>query len=63
DNFKDAILLAANLADDSDSVAATAGQIAGALYGLSGIPREWVEKVAWSNHIQDLAQQLFERAP
>ncbi|WP_122559830.1 ADP-ribosylarginine hydrolase Tri1 [Pseudomonas viridiflava] len=63
DNSKDAILLAANLADDSDSVAATAGQIAGALYGLSGIPREWVEKVAWSNHIQDLAQQLFERAP
>lgn len=63
DNFKDAILLAANLADDSDSVAATAGQIAGALYGLSGIPREWVEKVAWSKHIQDLAQQLFERAP
>ena len=29
DNFRDAILLAANLADDADSVAATAGQIAG----------------------------------
>ena len=41
DNFRDAILLAANLADDADSVAATAGQIAGALYGYSGIPQEW----------------------
>ncbi len=38
DNFRDAILLAANLADDADSVAATAGQIAGALYGYSAIP-------------------------
>ncbi|RMO94393.1 ADP-ribosylglycohydrolase protein [Pseudomonas amygdali pv. morsprunorum] len=63
DNFKDAILLAANLADDADSVAATAGQIAGALYGVSGMPDEWVKKVAWSDHIQDLARQLFERAP
>ncbi|PYD12960.1 ADP-ribosylglycohydrolase [Pseudomonas syringae pv. syringae] len=63
DNFKNAILLAANLADDAYSVAATAGQIAGALYGVSGMPEEWVKKVAWSEHIQGLAQQLFERAP
>lgn len=63
DNFKDAILLAANLGDDADSVAATAGQIAGALYGVSGMPEEWVKNVAWSGHIQSLAQQLFERAP
>jgi ADP-ribosyl-[dinitrogen reductase] hydrolase len=63
DNFKDAILLAANLGDDADSVAATAGQIAGALYGVSGMPEEWVRNVAWSEHIQNLAQQLFERAP
>lgn len=63
DNFKDAILLAANLGDDADSVAATAGQIAGVLYGVSGMPEEWVRNVAWSGHIQSLAQQLFERAP
>ncbi|WDY60281.1 ADP-ribosylarginine hydrolase Tri1 [Pseudomonas sp. PSKL.D1] len=63
DNFKDAILLAANLADDADSVAATAGQIAGALYGVSGMPREWVAKVAWSQHIRDLASRVFELAP
>jgi ADP-ribosyl-[dinitrogen reductase] hydrolase len=63
DNFRDAILLAANLADDADSVAAVAGQIAGALYGMSGIPDEWVEKLAWSEHIQELGQKLFERAP
>ncbi|MFG0417886.1 ADP-ribosylarginine hydrolase Tri1 [Pseudomonas sp. zjy_8] len=63
DNFRDAILLAANLADDADSVAATAGQIAGALYGVSGMPPEWVAKVAWSRHICELASRLFELAP
>lgn len=63
DNFKDAVLLAANLADDADSVAAVAGQLAGALYGASGIPEEWVSKVAWSEHIQNLAFQLHEQAP
>lgn len=43
-NFKDAVLLAANLGDDADSIAAATGQLAGALYGLSGIPEAWVEK-------------------
>jgi ADP-ribosyl-[dinitrogen reductase] hydrolase len=63
DNFKDAVLLATNLADDADSVAAVAGQLAGAIYGVSGMPDEWVKKVAWSEHIQNLAMQLHDRAP
>ena len=32
------MLLAANLADDADTVAAVTGQLAGALYGLNAIP-------------------------
>ena len=38
-NFRNAVLLAANLAEDADTVAAVTGQLAGALYGLGGIPR------------------------
>jgi len=63
DNFKDAILLAANLADDADSVAATAGQLAGALYGLSGIPAEWVDKIVDIDRILSMAEELFHLAP
>lgn len=63
DNFRDAILLAANLADDADSVAATAGQIAGALYGYSGIPLEWRNKLVQHERITKIAGELFERAP
>ncbi|WP_338468158.1 ADP-ribosylglycohydrolase family protein [Novosphingobium sp. ZN18A2] len=40
--FADAVLLAANLGDDADTTAAITGQLAGALYGLSGIPAHWL---------------------
>ncbi len=63
DNFKDAVLLAANLGDDAASIAAAAGQLAGALYGLSGIPEAWVEKLAHKERILSLSNQLFEMAP
>lgn len=63
DNFKDAILLAANLADDADSVAATAGQLAGALYGFSGIPKEWRDKIVYKDKIIDFAEKIFTLSP
>ena len=62
DNFKDAVLTAANLGDDADSVAAVAGQLAGALYGASAIPAEWLAKLAWREKIEQLAGQLFDRS-
>lgn len=58
DNFKDAILLATNLGDDADTTSAICGQLAGAYYGLMGIPQAWQEDVAWSAHILDLAERL-----
>ncbi len=60
DNFKDAVLLAANLGDDADTVGAITGQIAGAIYGLSDIPDDWVEKIAWKKRLIQEATQLFE---
>ena len=58
-DFRGAVLLAANLADDADTVAAVAGQLAGALYGLSGIPEPWLERVAWKNRLVSAAQRLL----
>lgn len=59
DNFRDAILLAANLGDDADTVAAITGQIAGAFYGLDGIPDDWVQKIAKKDRILQLAEDLY----
>ena len=58
-NFRNAVLLAANLADDADTVAAVTGQLAGALYGLGGIPDDWLERVAWKDRLLGSAQRLL----
>ncbi len=59
-NFRNAVLLAANLADDADTVAAVTGQLAGAIYGLSGIPKQWVDRIAWRDRLLEAAQNLSE---
>ena len=61
DNFRDAVLTAANLGDDADSVTAVAGQLAGAIYGASAIPADWLSKLAWRAKIEQLAGELFDR--
>ena len=43
--FEDAVLLAANLGDDADTVAAIAGQLALAIYGAGSVPKEWRQRV------------------
>ena len=59
DNFREAILLAANLGDDADTTAAVCGQIAGAYYGKSGIPDNWLKLVAWRDFIEETALVLI----
>lgn len=58
-DFRTAILTAANLGGDADTTAAIAGQLAGALYGASGIPREWLEKLAWRSRIEAMGDALL----
>ena len=58
DNYRDAVLLAANLGDDADTTAAITGQLAGALYGRAGLPTEWLAKLAWRERIEAIALDL-----
>lgn len=57
--FRDAVLLAANLGEDADTTAAITGQLAGAIYGASGIPEEWSSQLAWSEDITARTLELF----
>src|SRR5262249_48233830 len=61
EDFEAAILCAANLADDADTVAAVTRQLAGAIWGASGIPMRWRERLAWHEHIEERAATLFEK--
>ena len=62
DNFRDCILMAANLGDDADTTAAQAGQLAGAFYGESGIPAGWLAKLAMMEAIRSMADALAAQA-
>ena len=62
DTFRDAILLAANLGDDADTVAAVTGQIAGAYYGFEAIPEEWRAKLLDLNRFVSLVEDLSRHA-
>ncbi len=59
-DFRSAVLLAANLGDDADTTAAIAGQLAGAVFGASGIPAEWLDALAWRDRLAATAGQLFD---
>jgi ADP-ribosyl-[dinitrogen reductase] hydrolase len=58
-DFRGAVLLAANLGDDADTTGAIAGQLAGALYGASGIPQTWRDKLAWCDRLTKAAEALL----
>jgi len=58
DSFKDAILLATNLGEDADTVAAVTGQIAGAYYGMKGIPTDWLDKLYQTERFIELVDEL-----
>jgi len=57
--YEEAVLLAANLGDDADTTAAIVGQLAGAHYGVSNIPKDWRDKVFMMQEISDLSCQLY----
>ena len=61
-SYRDAVLLAANLGDDADTTAAIAGQLAGALYGLRAIPRDWLGRLAMQGRIVGMGQALMDGA-
>lgn len=57
-SFEEGALMAVNLGDDADTTGAVYGQIAGAYYGLSGIPEQWVQKLAKLDLILNYAKRL-----
>lgn len=59
ETLEDAILQAANLGDDADTTAAIVGQLAGAFYGVQGIPKGWRATLHMSDEIEAMADGLL----
>jgi ADP-ribosyl-[dinitrogen reductase] hydrolase len=62
ETFREGALLAANLGRDSDVVAATYGQIAGAYHGVSAIPGIWRNSLMRQEVVIDTADRLLTHA-
>ena len=58
-DFKEGCLLAVNLGNDADTTAAIYGQIAGAYYGIDGIPTEWGGRLVRLDLLIQFANDLF----
>lgn len=58
DSYSDCVLKAVNLGEDTDTVAAVAGGLAGVLYGLDAIPEEWLAVLAKRQWIEELCDRF-----
>jgi len=58
-NYKDSVLTAVNLGDDTDTTAAITGGLAGIEYGESAIPIEWKEALVGREMIEKLGDKLY----
>lgn len=58
-NFADSLVYAVSLGGDTDTIAAMCGAIAGAKYGLEGIPERWLGNLENREYIKKLAKDLF----
>jgi len=58
ENYKDAVLKAVNLGEDTDTTAAITGGLAGILYGIDAIPESWKKELARERDIADLAERM-----
>jgi poly(ADP-ribose) glycohydrolase ARH3 len=58
-DFESAVIYAASLGGDADAIGAMTGAIAGACFGVEGIPSQWREKVEQHAAIESLAIKLW----
>ena len=58
DSFKECVLKAVNLGEDTDTVAAVAGGLAGIHYGYKSIPHEWLDQIVKKELIVEICEQL-----
>ena len=65
ENFEDCIVKTVNRGGDADTAGAIAGAIAGARYGVSAIPRRWVNALdaGLREELASLAERLVRKSP
>ena len=60
ENFQEAIIGAVNLGNDTDTIGAITGALAGIIYGYDTIPETWLEKIARREYLMDIFEEFSE---
>jgi len=63
DTFRDVLLAAVNLGGDADTVGAVTGQLAGRIFGYSGIPQGWRDILWQHDKLFQAADDLYAMRP
>ena len=58
DSYAECVLKAVNLGDDTDTVGAVVGGLAGIYYGADKIPKEWMTVLARRQYIEELCEKF-----
>jgi poly(ADP-ribose) glycohydrolase ARH3 len=61
-SYQDPVIYAISLGGDTDTIASMAGAISGAYLGVEAIPQEWRAKLESREHIEALAEKLWQLA-
>jgi ADP-ribosyl-[dinitrogen reductase] hydrolase len=62
DSVEEAIVTAVNRGGDTDTIGAIAGAVAGARFGASQLPDQWLDAIDEGSELEALAGQLVEVA-
>lgn len=58
DNYKTAMLKAVNLGGDTDTTGAVAGGLAGIIYGVEGIPADWLDTLKRRDYLEKISDNF-----
>ena len=59
-NYKDSIIGAINLGDDTDTIGAITGSMSGIIYGYDSVPKEWLDKLLKKDYLIDIANNFYQ---
>ncbi len=59
-DYRNAVLTAVNLGEDTDTVGAIVGGLAGAAYGWDGIPKEWKDALIKLDFLEAICQKMIQ---
>jgi ADP-ribosylglycohydrolase len=60
ENYKEAVIGAINLGEDTDTIGALTGAAAGIIYGYDFIPEEWKDNLAKKDYLMDIIEEFSE---